>query len=84
MYYVYILKSQSDGKLYIGYTMNLKNRLQEHERGEVVSTKARRPLQLIFYEAYRSMEDAKRRERYFKTSKGKSSLHLMLKDSLKA
>ena len=84
MYYVYILRSQSDGKLYIGYTMNLNNRLQEHERGEVVSTKPRRPLELIFYEAYRSMEDAKRRERYFKTSKGKSSVHLMLKDSLEA
>jgi putative endonuclease len=83
MYYVYVLKSQFDGKLYIGYTMDLKNRMQEHNNGEVISTKSRRPLELIFYEGYKSMEDAKRRERYFKTTKGKSSLNMMLRNSLK-
>jgi putative endonuclease len=83
MYYVYVLKSQSDGGLYIGYTINLRHRLQEHQSGEVISTKPRRPLKLIFYEGYRSMEDAKRRERYLKTSKGRSSLRMMLRDSLK-
>jgi putative endonuclease len=82
MYYVYILKSQLDGKLYIGYTANLRDRIQRHQSGEVLSTKPRRPFELIFYEAYKSKEDAKRRERYFKTSKGKSALHMMLRDSL--
>ncbi len=79
----YVLKSQLDGKLYIGYTANLGNRMQEHNNGEVTSTKSRRPLELIFYEGYKSMEDAKRRERYFKTAKGKSSLNVMLRNSLK-
>ena len=83
MYYVYVLKSQVDGKLYIGYTTNLRNRLREHEGGEVLSTRARRPFELIFYKSYKSMEDAKRRERYFKTFQGKSSLRMMLQDSLK-
>ena len=83
MYYVYVLRSQLDGKLYIGYTINLRNRLQEHQRGEVTSKKARRPLDLVFYEGYKSMGDAKRREKYLKTSKGKSSLQMMLRDSLK-
>jgi putative endonuclease len=83
MYYVYVLKSQVDGKMYIGYTKNLRNRLREHQDGEVVSTRPRRPLELIFYEGYKSMEDAKRRERYLKTSQGKSSLRIMLRDSLK-
>jgi putative endonuclease len=82
MYYVYILKSQLDGKLYIGYTANLRDRIQRHQSGKVLSTKPRRPFELIFYEAYKSKEDAKRRERYFKTSKGKSALHMMLRDSL--
>jgi putative endonuclease len=72
MYYVYVLRSQLDGKLYIGYTTNLGNRMQEHNNGEVTSTKSRRSLELIFYEGYKSMEDAKRRERYFKTAKRKS------------
>jgi putative endonuclease len=82
MYYVYVLKSQVDGKMYIGYTKNLRNRLREHQDGEVMSTRPRRPLELIFYEGYKSMEDAKRREGYLKTSQGKSSLRLMLRDSL--
>jgi putative endonuclease len=83
MYYVYVLRSQLDGKLYIGYTTNLRNRMQKHNNGEVTSTKSRRPFELIFYEGYKSMEDAKRRERYFKTTKGKSSLSMILRDSLK-
>jgi len=83
MYYVYVLRSQRDGKLYIGYTTNLMKRMQEHNHGEVTSTKSRRPLELIFYEGYKSMEDAKRREQYFKTTKGKSSLNMMLRNSLK-
>jgi putative endonuclease len=83
MYYVYVLKSYGDGKLYIGYTTNLRERLQKHQNGEVTSTKFRRPFELVFYEGYKSMGDAKRRERYLKTSKGKSSLHMMLRDSLK-
>jgi putative endonuclease len=83
MFYVYVLKSQMDGNLYIGYTTNLKNRLQKHQNGEVLSTSPRRPFELIFYEGYKNMEDAKRREGYLKTSKGKSSLRMMLRDSLK-
>ena len=58
--------------------------MQEHNNGEVMSTKSRRPLELIFYEGYKSMEDAKRREHYFKTAKGKSSLNMMLRHSLKS
>ncbi len=57
--------------------------MQEHNNGEVTSTKSRRPLELIFYEGYKSVKDAKRRERYFKTMKGKSSLNMMLRNSLK-
>jgi putative endonuclease len=83
MFYVYVLKSLLDGKLYIGYTNNLRERIQQHKSGGVISTKHRRPFDLIFYEGYKDMEDARRRERYFKTSKGKSSLRIMLKNSLK-
>jgi putative endonuclease len=80
MYYVYILQSLKDKKLYIGYSENLKRRFAEHQNGEVQSTKPRRPFELIFYEAYKNIADAKRREKYFKTNKGKSSLRMMLKD----
>ena len=83
MYYVYVLKSGLDEHLYIGYTTDLRKRIRRHQNGEVPSTKSRLPFELVFYEAYKGKADAKRREKYLKTSKGKSSLRLMLRDSLK-
>ena len=80
---VYVLFSLKDHKLYIGYTTSLRRRLGEHHRGETVSTARRRPLRLLFCEHYVSRQDAQRREQYFKTSPGKRSLRLMLKDSLR-
>ena len=68
MYYVYILKSGKDGKLYIGYSDNLRRRLSEHKSGKVTSTKYRLPLELVYYEAYKNIEDAKKRESGIKNS----------------
>ncbi len=70
-YYVYVLKSLKDGKNYIGSTDNLKRRLREHKNGMVSSTKHRRPLELIYYEAMPSESRAREREKYFKTTWGK-------------
>lgn len=81
-YYVYILKSLKDGRLYIGYTTDLEKRFEEHQNGKVIATKHRRPFERIFYEAYKSSKNAKRREKYFKTSKGKSTLRMMLRSTL--
>ena len=78
-YFVYILQSEVDGKNYAGYTKDLKSRLQAHQKGEVVSTKYRRPLKLIYYEACLSQEDALKREKYFKTHYGKMYLKNRLK-----
>ena len=83
MYYVYIFQSQKDKKLYIGFTSNLKKRIRKHRAGEVISTKTRRPLRLIFYESFLAEQDALRRERYFKTQKGKASLKQIIRNSLK-
>lgn len=82
MYYVYLLKSQTKDWLYVGYTENLKRRFGEHQKGLSQATKPYRPFNLIFYEAYLATTDAKRREKYFKTDKGKRALKLMLKQSL--
>ncbi|KGE86830.1 MAG: GIY-YIG nuclease family protein [Phaeodactylibacter xiamenensis] len=78
-YFVYILQSEVDGKNYAGYTKDLKSRLQAHQKGEVMSTKHRRPLKLIYYEACLSQEDALKREKYFKTHYGKMYLKKRLK-----
>jgi putative endonuclease len=62
MYYVYVLKSRVDAKLYTGSTNDLRRRLSEHNGGFVRSTKARRPFELRYYEAYTDNSDARRRE----------------------
>ena len=82
-FYTYILLSLKDKQFYIGYTTDLKRRLLEHQRGDNISTSKRLPIKLIFYEAYLNKEDAERRERYFKTTKGKTTLRQMLKTYLK-
>ena len=74
LYYTYILRSLKDRKRYIGYTKNLKLRFEQHQNGKVDSTKHRRPLELIYFEGCLHKEDAKRREKYFKTHYGKMFL----------
>lgn len=71
MFYVYILHSEQDNKLYTGYTNNIKRRMTEHNEGKVESTKNRRPLKLIYYEAYLVKADAKSRETFLKSGSGK-------------
>ena len=62
MFYVYVLVSKKDGKLYIGSTNNLKKRFEKHNKGLVPSTKPRRPFVLAYYEAYADENDARIRE----------------------
>jgi putative endonuclease len=82
MYYVYVILSQKDNKLYTGFTENITQRLNDHNSGKNISTKLRRPFSLIYYEAHISKFDALRRERYFKTTKGKTTIRQTLKDAL--
>ncbi|MEK7501900.1 MAG: GIY-YIG nuclease family protein [Patescibacteria group bacterium] len=82
MYYVYILRSEKDGSLYIGYTNDLKKRILEHNNGLSLSTKYKRPYKLIFYEAFINRVDAKHRETYFKSGWGFRSIKKLLKRSL--
>ena len=81
-YYVYVLKSLSDGQFYTGYTKDLRQRIQQHEAGEVRSTAKRLPVELIYYEACRSQSDATRREKYLKSAWGKRYLKSRLEDYL--
>lgn len=80
MFYVYVIESKGEGELYIGYTSDLKRRLEEHNRGESQYTKHKRPWKLIYYESCLNQQDAKRREKYFKTSQGRRLLKRRLKD----
>jgi len=73
-FFTYVLKSEIDDKLYIGWTNDLKKRLTSHNNGLVEATKPRRPLKLIYYEACLEKEQAIKREKYFKTGFGRSFL----------
>lgn len=81
MYYVYVLHSKADRRLYIGSTADLKKRLTKHKTGYVRTTKNRRPLQLIYYEAYLLEREAKRREKYLKSGAGRKELAKQLRDT---
>jgi len=79
MYYVYILYSKKDQQLYTGYTIDLRKRFNEHISGRVTATKNRRPLLLIYYEAYVDKQDAKGREIFLKSGSGKRFLKKQLR-----
>jgi putative endonuclease len=83
VYYVYFLKSKKyPDKIYIGFTKNLQNRFKLHNSRLVPSTKPFTPWELIYYEAHKLKKTAKRREKYLKTTAGRRTLKIVLKDIL--
>lgn len=65
-FYVYLLRSKKDGSLYIGCTSNLHKRLREHKEGKIYSTRKILPIELIYFEAYKSRKEAFEREKHLK------------------
>lgn len=78
MYYVYVLHSEVDHGLYIGFTANLVKRRNEHNAGKSKATAGRRPLRLIYYESYLLQKDAEGRERFLKSGAGRRYLDRQL------
>ena len=74
MYTVYVLRSQKDLKRYIGMSSNLENRLRDHEKGLVRSTRNRRHFELIYTEEFKEKRDAELREKFFKSGQGRAYL----------
>ncbi|RLC29621.1 GIY-YIG nuclease family protein [Candidatus Woesebacteria bacterium] len=70
MFYVYIIQSQKDGKLYTGFTSNVGKRIRAHNQGEVKSTRNRRPFKLVDQEEYKSKTEALKREKFLKSFVG--------------
>ena len=84
MYFVYVLRSDKDNSLYIGYTNDLKRRFAEHNNGKSKFTKHKTPYQLVYYESYASISDAKYRESQLKKhSRAKTHLLKRIHNSLK-
>jgi putative endonuclease len=66
MYFVYILKSAKNNRLYIGCTCDLRKRIKEHNAGLSFSTKPYTPWSIVYYEAYRSKAESRHREHNLK------------------
>ena len=80
-YYVYALYNSFFKKFYIGSTTNLKRRLKEHKKAKYPHRN--RNFKLIFIEIFPNKQDALKREKYLKTTKGRLTLRAMLKNTLK-
>lgn len=81
-HYVYVLRSLKDGEFYTGSTEDLRSRVNDHNTGKNVSTRKRRPFELIYYEAYRNKHDALGREKFLKSGSGKRFLSKQLRHFL--
>lgn len=79
MYYVYVLQNANDQSWYIGYSANLKQRIERHNKGDGARTTSRKKdWKLIYYEAYLDEQDAKGRERFLKSGSGRRFLKKQL------
>ena len=74
MYYTYVLESLKDGDLYIGWSDDLKSRVEKHHSGKVKSTRDRVPFKLVYYEACLEKAKAILREKSLKTGFGRAYL----------
>ena len=83
MYYFYVLRFRKNGKLYKGFTNDLKRRIQEHKSGSSTFTSKNGEFDLLFYEAYVNKQDAQEAERYFKTGHGREVLRDKLRYTLR-
>jgi len=74
MYYIYAIVNNINNDLYIGYSEDLRQRIQEHNNGLVQSTKNKKPWKLIYYEAYNNKGLALRQEKRLKMHAVKNEL----------
>lgn len=71
---VYVLKSLNHNKFYTGSTFDIKRRLIEHNNGKSIYTKRFMPWKVIYTEECVKILDARKREKYLKTSAGRRFL----------
>ena len=79
--FVYILQT-NDLKYYVGSTKNIENRLYEHNIWEVKSTKNKRPVILIKYREYDTLQEARRKEYVLKKLRNKKYIEKFIQEWL--
>ncbi|OYD16231.1 endonuclease [candidate division WOR-3 bacterium JGI_Cruoil_03_44_89] len=76
-YYLYALVN-NNGRIYVGISCNPKKRLKEHNSGKTKSTKGYRPWKIFFVERCNNRQEAREREKYWKSGIGKEKLKEIL------
>ncbi len=74
MFYVYVLKSRRNGRLYVGQTCDIDRRIIEHNSGRSQATKYQGPYDLVHVETFHSRSEAMTREYFLKTGQGREEL----------
>ena len=69
-----MIYSEKFDRFYVGHTTDLETRLNFHNNGKVKSTKAFCPWKIVYSEEYESTDEARKREKYFKTGAGRRFL----------
>ena len=78
MYYVYAIRSEQDGRIYVGMCNNVDTRVKQHNAGVTRSTKGYRPWVLIYQEVAADRVKAREREKYLKSGIGKEFLRSLV------
>lgn len=79
MFFVYVLRSLKNGRLYAGSTQDYQKRIAEHNYGHSIATRQSRPFELLFVEEYATRSKAVRRERFLKTGLGRQEVARLIK-----
>ena len=74
MWWVYVLRSVKNGRLYTGSTNDLERRLEEHQRGKNRYVRHGGPFELLYTEEYETRLEARRRELFLKSGRGRALL----------
>jgi putative endonuclease len=77
IFYCYIIKSKIDGSLYKDQTENLEDRLKQHNSGKSEYTSRKVPWELVYFEEFKTRDEAIKREKYFKSAAGRRFIKVL-------
>lgn len=80
IYYVYVIQSKTDSRLYVGLSKDISKRVKAHNSGQVFSTKGFRPWKLVYQEEICERTEARKREKFLKHGSGKEFIKKILKN----
>jgi putative endonuclease len=80
MFYVYLIQSEVDSSFYIGYTSNLELRIKQHNNGESIYSRRKKPWKLVYSEEFENKTFALKRERFLKKQKNKDFYYQLIEN----